>query len=114
MTVIEITEKKYDKLSEHIEESLRHLGKAMSCISEIGEPYGLGYRDDESMGYREGYSHEGRSYRKDMMGSRYGMRSRYDNYGQRGDYGYKDDEDWDDEEMMGERRRRSRRTGRYM
>ena len=37
MTVIEITEKKYDKLSEHIEESLRHLGKAMSCISEIGE-----------------------------------------------------------------------------
>lgn len=114
MTVIEITEKKYDKLSEHIEESLRHLGKAMSCISEIGEPYGLGYRDDESMGYREGYSHEGRSYRKDMMGSRYGMRSRYDNYGQRGDYGYKDDEDWDDDEMMGERRRRSRRTGRYM
>lgn len=114
MTVIEITEKKYDKLSEHIEESLRHLGKAMSCISEIGEPYGLGYRDDESMGYREGYSHEGRSYRKDMMGSRYGMRSRYDNYGQRGDYGYKDEEDWDDEEMMGERRRRSRRTGRYM
>lgn len=116
MTVIEITEKKYDKLSEHIEESLRHLGKAMSCISEIGEPYGLGYRDDESMGYREGYSHEGRSYRKDMMGSRYGMRSRYDNYGQRGDYGYKDDDDWDDEEMMGERRGRRRRDsrGRYM
>ena len=110
MTVIEITEKKYDKLSEHIEESLRHLGKAMSCISEIGEPYGLGYRDDESMeGYREGYSHEGRSYRKDMIGGRYGMRSRYDNYGQRGDYGYRDDEEWE----MGERRRRDSR-GRYM
>lgn len=106
MTVIEITEKKYDKLSEHIEESLRHLGKAMSCIAEIGEPYGLGYRDDESMGY----SHEGRSYRKDMMGSRYGMRSRYDNYG------YKDDDDWDEDEMMGERRGRRRRDsrGRYM
>ena len=104
MTVIEITEKKYDKLSEHIEESLRHLGKAMSCISEIGEPYGLGYRDDESM---EGY-------RKDMMGSRYGMRSRYDNYGQRGDYGYRDDEEWEMDDEMGERRRRSRRTGRYM
>jgi hypothetical protein len=109
MTVIEITEKKYDKLSEHIEESLRHLGKAMSCIAEIGEPYGLGYRDDESMGYREGYSHEGRSYRKDM-------RSRYDNYGQRGDYGYKEDDDWDEDEMMGERRGRRRRDsrGRYM
>ena len=35
-------------------------------------------------------------------------------YGQRGDYGYKDDDDWDEDEMMGERRRRSRRTGRYM
>ena len=103
MTVIEITEKKYDKLSEHIEESLRHLGKAMSCIAEIGEPYGLGYRDDESMGY----SHEGRSYRKDMMGSR------YDNYGMRGGMGYKDDE-WMDEDEMHERRGRRRDSmGRY-
>lgn len=108
MTVIEITEKKYDKLSEHIEESLRHLGKAMSFISEIGEPYGLGYRDEESMGYREGYSHGGSSYRKDMMDSRYGMRSRYDNYG------YRDDDEWEMDDEMGERRRRSRRTGRYM
>lgn len=108
MTVIEITEKKYDKLSEHIEESLRHLGKAMSCISEIGEPYGLGYRDDESMGYREGYSHGGRSYRKDMMGNR------YDNYGMRGGMGYKDDE-WMDEDEMHERRGRRRDSrGRYM
>jgi hypothetical protein len=108
MTVIEITEKKYDKLSEHIEESLRHLGKAMSCISEIGEPYGLGYRDDESMGYREGYSHGGRSYRRDMMGSR------YDNYGMRGGMDYKDDE-WMDEDEMHERRGRRRDSrGRYM
>jgi hypothetical protein len=107
MTVIEITEKKYDKLSEHIEESLRHMGKAMSCIAEIGEPYGLGYRDDESMGYREGYSHGGRSYRKDMMGSR------YDNYGMRGGMGYKDEE-WMDEDEMHERRGRRRDSmGRY-
>lgn len=107
MTVIEITEKKYDKLSEHIEESLRHLGKAMSCISEIGEPYGLGYRDDESMGYREGYSHGGRSYRRDMMGSR------YDNYGMRGGMGYKDDEWMDDDEMHERRGRRRDSMGRY-
>ena len=106
MVMIEITEKKYEKLSDHIEESLRHLGKAMSCIAEIGEPYGLGYRDEESM-----RSHEGHPYRKS---SHYGMRSRYDNYGDRY-MGYKDDEDeWDDDDMMGERRRRSRRTGRYM
>lgn len=107
MTIIEISEKKYEKLSEHIEESLRHLGKAMSCISEIGEPYGLGYRDEESMGYREGYSHGGRPYRKDMMGSR------YDNYGMRGGMGYKDDE-WMDEDEMHERRGRRRDSmGRY-
>lgn len=108
MTIIEISEKKYEKLSDHIEESLRHLGKAMSCISEIGEPYGLGYRDEESMGYREGYSHGGRSYRKDMMGSR------YDNYGMRGGMGYTDDE-WMDEDEMHERRGRRRDSrGRYM
>lgn len=99
MTVIEISEKKYDKLSEHIEESLRHLGKAMSCIAEIGEPYGMGHRDDEMMGYRGG--------RGGSCGSR------YDNYGMRGGMGYRDDDD-DDDEMMGERRRRSRRSGRYM
>ena len=96
MYMIEISEEKYDKLSEHIEESLRHLGKAMSCIAEIGEPYGMGHRDDEMMGYR---------------GGSYG--SRYDNYGMRGGMGYRDDDD-DDDEMMGERRRRSRRSGRYM
>lgn len=107
MTIIEISEKKYEKLSDHIEESLRHMGKAMSCIAEIGEPYGLGYRDDESMGYRDGYSHGGRSYRKDMMGSR------YDNYGMRGGMGYKDDE-WMDEDEMHERRGRRRDSmGRY-
>lgn len=112
MTVIEISEKKYEKLSDHIEESLRHLGKAMSCISEIGEPYGLGYRDEESMRSHEmhPYSHDGRPYHKS---SYYGMRSRYDNYGDRY-MGYRDEEEWDDDDMMGERRRRSKRTGRYM
>ena len=98
MYMIEITEKEYDKLSEHIEESIRHLGKAMSCIAEVGEPYGMGYRDDE-------YPHEG-SHSRSMMGSRYGMR------GDR--MGYRDDDDWDEDEMMAERRRRSRRTGRFM
>lgn len=103
MYMIEITEKKYDKLSEHIEESLRHLGKAMSCIAEIGEPYGMGHRDDE-------YPHEGGRSRSMTHGG-YGRRD--DDYGMRGGYGRRDDDD-DDDEMMGERRRRSRRTGRYM
>ena len=104
--VIEISDSKVDKMSEYVEDMLWAGGELMHCIEKMKGEHGYGER--------EGYFHEGRSYRKDMMGSRYGMRSRYDNYGQRGDYGYKDDEDWDDEEMMGERRRRSRRTGRYM
>lgn len=104
MYMIEITEKKYDKLSEHIEESLRHLGKAMSCIAEIGEPYGMGHRDSE-------YPYEGGRPRSMTHGG-YGRRD--DDYGMRGGYGRRDDDDWDEDEMMGERRRRSRRTGRYM
>lgn len=106
--VIEISDSKVDKMSEYVEDMLWAGGELMHCIEKMKGEHGYGER--------EGYSHEGRSYRKDMMGSRYGMRSRYDNYGQRGDYGYKDDEDWDDEEMMGERRGRRRRDsrGRYM
>lgn len=48
----------------------------------------------------------------EQFGNEYGERSRY---GSRGgsSMGYRDMEDWDDDDM-GERRRRSRRTGRYM
>lgn len=106
MYVLEITEDKLDNMSEYVEDILWAGGELMHCIEKMNG-------GEHSYGQREGYSHEGRSYRKDM-GSRYGMRSRYDNYGERGSYGYKDDEDWDEDEMMGERRRRSRRTGRYM
>ena len=106
--VIEISDSKVDKMSEYVEDMLWAGGELMHCLEKMKGEHGYGER--------EGYSHEGRSYRRDMMGSRYGMRSRYDNYGQRGDYGYKDDEDWDDDEMIGERRGRRRRDfrGRYM
>lgn len=84
--LIEISEQKKEKLSEHIEKALHELGKAMACVEQFG-----------SMGER---------------GGSYG--NRYDDMGERGRYGMRDDEDWDEDEMMGERRRRSRRTGRYM
>lgn len=89
--VIEITEKKVEKLSEHIEQGLRHLGKAMSCVEE--------WMDEKGMGERRGYGS------RSNYGSRYGG----------GSMGYRDDEDWEDEdEMMGERRGRRRRSnGRY-
>lgn len=90
--MIEISESKKEKLSEHIEKALHEMGKAMAICEQFG-----------SMGERGGsYSN-----RYDDMGNRGG-------YGSRGGYGMRDDEDWDEDEMMGERRRRSRRTGRYM
>ena len=85
--MIEISEHKKEKLSEHIEKALHEMGKAMACVEQFG-----------SMGER---------------GGSYG--SRYDgSYGSRGgSMGYRDEEEWDEDDM-GERRRRSRRTGRYM
>ncbi len=88
--MIEISESKKEKLSEHIEKALHEMGKAMAICEQFG-----------SMGERGG-----------MRGGSYG--NRYDDMGERGRYGMRDDEDWDEDEMMGERRRRSRRTGRYM
>ena len=85
--MIEISESKKEKLSEHIEKALHELGKAMACVEQFGGEYG-------------------------QRGGSYG--NRYDDMGERGRYGMRDDEDWDEDEMMGERRRRSRRTGRYM
>ena len=98
MYMIEISEHKLDKATDYAEKMLKYGGMLMQCLTEW---------EDES-GYGERSGQGGGSY-----DSRYGMRSRYDNYGQRGDYGYRDDE-WEMDDEMGERRRRSRRTGRYM
>ena len=96
MYMIEISESKIEKLSEHVEQSLRHLGKAMQCIDEWSGEDGYGERQGSSRG---GYT------------SRYG--SRYEDMGESGSMGYKDDDD--DDMMWGERRGRRRRDsmGRY-
>ena len=91
MTVIEISESKVSKMSDCVEAILDKAGEMMWMLEKL--------KGGSEWGEREG---------------RYGMRSRYDNYGQRGDYGYRDDEEWEMDDEMGERRRRSRRTGRYM
>jgi hypothetical protein len=100
MTVIEINESKFDKMSEYTEKMLKYGGKLMSCLEELGEEHG--------------YGHRGGSY-----GNRYdSMGGRYSDHGTRYGMGYRDDEDWDDDdEMMGQRRGRGRRRdsrGRYM
>lgn len=91
MVTIKITTKKKEKMSEHAEKALRHMGKLMQCIEELGE--------DDDMGERYGNRYEGGNY-----GNRYGNRF----------MGERDDEDDDDDYPMHERRRRSRTTGRYM
>lgn len=95
--MIEISESKVEKLSEHIEQGLRHMGKAMQCVEE--------WIDESSMGERSNY-----------RGSSRGGNYRGGSYGNRGSMGYKDDDDeWeemDERYGMGERRRR-RSNGRY-
>lgn len=105
--MIEITEKKVDKLSEHLEQGLRHLGKAMQCVDEWMQEGGIGERGG-SMGYRGGQGGGRYGNRYDEMEMReYGNRG---GYGSRGSMGYRDeDEEWE----MQERRRRDSR-GRYM
>lgn len=98
--IIEITEKKMEKLSDHIEESLRHMGKAMQCVDEWMEEGGMHHHGSYGNRYYEPY----------MMNNRYsGGRM---NYREHDDW---DDDDWEDG-MMHERRSRRRRDskGRYM
>lgn len=99
--MIEISESKKEKLSEHIEKALHEMGKAMACVEQFGGEYGSRYGERGGQG--------GSSY-----GNRYDDMGERGRYGMRVGYGMRDDEDWDEDEMMGERRRRSRRTGRYM
>lgn len=109
MKIIEITETKMDKLSEHVEQGLRHLGKAMQCIDEWMQEGGMGERGG-SMGYRGGQGGYGS---RGGYGNRYDEMEMRESYGGRsrgGSMGYRDDEEeWE----MQERRRRDSR-GRYM
>lgn len=99
--MIEITESKMNKLSEHVEESLRHMGKAMQCIDA--------WMEDSEMSHRGGYG------QRNVYSSRYGNRGGYGSRYGGGSMGYRDDEWEDEDEMMGERRGRRRDSrGRYM
>lgn len=97
MRVIEITEDKREKLSHNVEKALKYMGKVMQCLDTLDDDEDMGYRENESGGYRGG------------MGNRQPMGRRTNG----GSIGERED-DWDDDEPMGERRRRSRTTGRFM
>lgn len=103
--MIEINEDKFDKMAEYTEKMLKYGGKLMSCLSEVGEDYGISFRGEGS--YRGGMNYrDEEEYSRSMMGNRRG----YNNRG----YNERDDEDWEEGEMS-ERRggRRRRSNGRY-
>lgn len=70
MMYLQIEEDKVEKVSEHIEQGLRHLGKAMSCIEEM--------KSGGMMGQRGGYNRGG-----DYMGERDDMERGYSQMGER-------------------------------
>ena len=41
MFMIEIKEDKFEKMAEYTEKMLKYGGKLMSCLSEVGEEYGM-------------------------------------------------------------------------
>lgn len=103
MMFIEIKEDKFEKIAEYTEKMLKYGGKIMSCLSEIGEEYGMNFREDgygNRYGERGGMNYrDGEDYRRSMMGSRGGS------------MGYREDDD--DDEMNERRGRRRRSNGRY-
>lgn len=86
MRVIEITEDKREKLSHNVEKALKYMGKVMQCIDTLDDDEEMGYRENESGGYRGGMGN------REPMGRRRG-----------GSMGERDD-DWEDDDDMGERR----------
>ena len=109
MMIIEIKEDKFEKMAEYTEKMLKYGGKLMSCISELGEEYGMSFREGDG----GNYGNRGGRY-----GNRYDEMEMRGGYGSRGSMGYRhDDEDEDEWDSMNERRggRRKRDSrGRYM
>ena len=62
MRVIKIEEAKKEKMSEHAEKALHHLGKLMTCLEGLDEG-GYGERDYDGYGMRRRSSRTGRYMR---------------------------------------------------
>lgn len=80
MKVVEITEKKLEKMSGLVEDMLLAGGELMHCLSKMEDEYYGDRRYDDDMRYSE------RS-RMNMRGDMYGNRDDYDDmYGERRSY----------------------------
>ena len=91
--MIEVKEDKVEKLSEHIEKGLHHLGRAMTCVEAM---LGQEYNDRDDMRREHEMRHYGRMHDDEMM--------RYPHH-----INYRDDDDYDEDELN---ERRYRKYGR--
>ena len=73
--MIEITEHKKEKLSEHIENALHEMGRAMQCVETLGE-HEYGHRDRYGMRYDGGSYGMHEEWDDDDMGERRRYRRR--------------------------------------
>lgn len=87
--IIQITEEKVESLAEHIEQGLKHLGKAMQCIEDFknGESYGERYGERNWEEEYDAYDDDmrgmpGRRNMREAYGMRQGVRGtgRYSRY----------------------------------
>lgn len=83
--IIEITDDRMESLSGHIEQGLRHLGKAMQCVDEwMQDNYG-----ERGRSYSRGYNErDDDDWEDDDMGERYPRYGR--GYGERRGYRRRD------------------------
>lgn len=114
MRVIEISEKKREKMTSLVEDAFEALEALMYCFEEMdGEMgqrsgrSGMGHRSGSGMGNRDRYGN-----RNSGMGYREPYQNNNDTIGA----GTRTDwmDEMVDDEPMGERRRRNHRTGRFM
>lgn len=113
MRIIEISEKKREKMTSLVEEALYAMGELMGCLEkmdgEMGQRSGrsgMGNRGGSGMGSRDRYGN-----RNSGMGYREPYQNNNDTIGA----GTRTDwmDEMSDDEPMGERRHRNHRTGRF-
>ena len=83
MTIVEITEDKYEGLAENVEKAIKYMGKVMQCIDEMKGS--MKEEDSSDFGERRGYGMRGgmgnRHYEdRDDINERMGYRGRYSRY----------------------------------
>lgn len=85
MYVIEISEDKYEGLSENVEKAIKYMGKVMQCVDAMKdssrEMEESEFQQRRGRSYRDSYDHDYRNWDEDRYGERMGRGSgRYSRY----------------------------------